>query len=99
MAAGLAPTSGLFSCARKSAATEFEADGTMAEPIGPLHFVWQGRAYREAPKALPLIQFYVRRELRRAGLHPHQLPIAAIAVGRRCGDPGVDWGALAALPG
>lgn len=85
---------------------EYSSYGTMAvplaalaAPIGRLRFAWRGVVHETAPKLLPLVDFYVRRELRRAGFHPAHRPIIAFAAGRRCPAAPVDWGRLAAFPG
>jgi hypothetical protein len=85
---------------------EYPAHGTLAaplaalaEPLGRLRFAWRGATYDEAPKLLPLVDFYVRRELRRAGFSPQHAPIIAFAGSRDCGSEAVPWEALAALPG
>ena len=83
---------------------EYRAHGTIAAPlatlvapIGPLRYVWRGTTSVTPPKAAPLLQYYVRRELRRIGFAPDHLPIVAVAASPGCTRP-VDWGALAALP-
>ena len=86
-------------------AAEYPAHGTLTEPlaalaapIGPLRFVWRGAIYEQAPKLAPLADFYLQRELRRAGFSPAHAPILAYATSRRCGARPVEWGALAAPP-
>lgn len=70
-----------------------------ARPVGPLRrYVWRGRITEEAPKLVPLGEFYVEQELRRAGFRPPRHPIVAIAASPGCVLERVDWSPLASLP-
>jgi hypothetical protein len=84
---------------------EYRAHGTIAEPlaalarpIGSLRFAWRGEMLEAAPKAAPLMHFFIRRELRRIGFVADHLPIVAVAASPTCPEGEVDWRALAALP-
>jgi hypothetical protein len=66
-------------------------------PVGPLRFAYRGELYRRAPKLVPLIDFYLYRELRRVGISARRHPIAAIA-SRGCDLAGFDWRRLSAFP-
>jgi hypothetical protein len=69
-----------------------------ARPVGPLHFAYRGVLYVRAPKLVPLIDFYIRRELRRVGLPAARHPIAAVAASPGCDVARLDWHRLAAFP-
>jgi hypothetical protein len=73
-----------------------DAIALRAAPIGPLRFAWRGSAYDEAPKLLPLGQFYLRREAVRIGVAIPRSPIVAMALSPGCAAP--DLGALKSLP-
>jgi hypothetical protein len=68
-----------------------------ALPVGPLRFVYRGRIYTQAPKLVPVTDFYLYRELRRLGIGAERHPIVAVA-SRGCALPRFDWRRLAALP-
>lgn len=68
-----------------------------ARPVGPLRFVYRGELYAQAPKLVPLLDFYVYRELRRVGIGARRHPIAAIAW-QGCDLARFDWRRLAAMP-
>lgn len=69
----------------------------LARPIGPLRFVYRGASHAQAPKLVPLLDFYMSRELRRVGLATLRHPIAAVAASPGCDLNVVDWSRLAAL--
>jgi len=84
--------------------TEYDPHGTTAEPVERLArplgrpvFLWRGRFSPEAPKLAPLMQFYLERELRRAGFSPARRPIVAIAATPGCGVERLGWTALDTL--
>jgi hypothetical protein len=99
---------GTMSYGRRGACTilvsEYDPHGTIAEPIERLArplgrpvFLWRGRFSAEAPKLAPLMEFYLERELRRAGFRPSRRPIAAIAATPGCGIERLRWSALDTL--
>jgi hypothetical protein len=67
-----------------------------ANEVGPLRFAWRGRLWNEAPKLLPLAEFYLRREMLRIGMPMDRRPVTAVAASPGCAPP--DLGPLAALP-
>jgi hypothetical protein len=69
-----------------------------AAPLGPLRFVWRGALAESAPKLLPLSEFYLQRELRRAGFHPIRHPIVAVGASQSCELAALPWADLAELP-
>jgi hypothetical protein len=69
----------------------------LAAPIGPLRFVYRGAVHAQAPKLVPLLDYYRFRELRRVGLPARRHPIAAVAASPACADVPIDWSRLAAL--
>jgi hypothetical protein len=69
----------------------------LAEPIGPLRFVYRGAVHAQAPKLVPLLDHYRVRELRRVGLPALRHPIAAVAASPGCDLTPFDWSRLAAL--
>lgn len=84
---------------------EHPASGAMAEAlavesrgIGALRFIWRGETSAQAPRLLPLFEFYVKRELGRLGFHPARRPILAVAANPACDGIRVDWAPLATLP-
>lgn len=68
-----------------------------AAPVGPLRFVYRGELYSKAPKLVPLIDFYLYRELRRVGIDARRHPVAAVA-SQGCDLARFDWRRLAAFP-
>jgi hypothetical protein len=70
----------------------------LAAPVGPLRFAWRGRSFDAAPKLRPLLDFYVRRELRRIGMAPARTPIVAYAASPGCDLDGLAWQRVAFLP-
>ena len=84
---------------------EYRPHGTHAEPLaahaaplGPLLYAWRGELGGRAPKLIPLTEFYLNRELRRAGLQPTRHPIVAIAGSDGCELAQLPWRELAAMP-
>lgn len=82
---------------------EYSPYGTFAEtlalraaPVGPLRFAWRGRIHDEAPKLVPLTEYYLRRELVRIGIQAPRAPIAALALSPGCPTP--DLRPLESLP-
>jgi hypothetical protein len=69
----------------------------LARPIGSLRFVYRGDFHAQAPKLVPLLDFYMFRELRRVGLPALRHPIAAVAASPGCDLTPFDWRRLAAL--
>lgn len=69
----------------------------LARPIGPLRYVYRGAVHARAPKLVPLLDFYLSRELRRVGFPARRHPIAAVAASPGCGLAPFDWSRLAAL--
>jgi hypothetical protein len=69
-----------------------------AAPLGRLRFAWRGSLSDSAPKLLPLGEFYIQRELRRAGLEPVRHPIVAVAGSKSCALDELPWEQLAELP-
>lgn len=69
----------------------------LALPIGPLRFVYRGAVHAKAPKLVPLLDFYMSRELRRVGVRALRHPIAAVAASPACDLASFDWSRLAAL--
>jgi hypothetical protein len=70
----------------------------LAAPVGPLRFAWRGRSFDAAPKLRPLLDFYVRRELRRIGMAPGRTPIVAYAASPGCDAGDLAWERVAYLP-
>jgi hypothetical protein len=66
----------------------------LARPVGPLHFVYRGRVSDRAPKLVPLIEYFIGRELRRLGIAAPRAPILAVAATRGCDIGRLKWGAL-----
>jgi hypothetical protein len=86
-------------------AGDYDPHGTFDETfrqisarIGPLRFAYRGRSAASAPKLRPLLDFYVRRELRRVGMTPARMPIIAYAASPGCGADRLAWSQLAVLP-
>jgi len=84
---------------------DYPPNGMFAEPlevesrgIGTMRFVWRGEAGAQAPKLLPLLEYYAKRELGRLGFHPPRRPILAVAANPACAGLALDWTALATLP-
>ena len=69
----------------------------LARPVGPLRFAYRGALHAQAPKVVPLLDFYMSRELRRVGFHARRHPIVAVAASPGCDLAPFDWGRLAAL--
>jgi hypothetical protein len=69
----------------------------LAGPIGPLRFVYRGAFHTQAPKVVPLLDFYRVRELRRVGLPALRHPIAAVAASPGCDLAPFDWSRVAAI--
>ena len=69
-----------------------------ARPLSPLRFAWRGALADSAPKLLPLSEFYLDRELRRAGFQPTRHPIVAVAGSEGCKLAALSWHQLAELP-
>ena len=100
---------GIISYGRKGAClvmlAEYRPHGINAEPLaahaaplGPLRFAWRGTVEEAAPKLIPLSEFYLDRELRRAGFQPIRHPIVAVAGNDNCEIEALPWQALAELP-
>jgi hypothetical protein len=70
----------------------------LARSVGALRFVYRGAFHAQAPKLMPLLDFYRVRELRRVGLPARRHPIAAVAASPGCDLTPFDWSRLAALP-
>ena len=70
----------------------------LAVRVGPLAFAYRGRSYAAAPKLRPLLDFYVRRELRRVGMAQARTPIIAYAASPGCDAGRLAWQRLAVLP-
>jgi hypothetical protein len=66
----------------------------LARPVGPLHFVYRGQVTDRAPKLLPLIEYFIGRELRRLGIAAPRAPILAVAASRGCDIGRLRWGAI-----
>ncbi|MDB5698183.1 MAG: hypothetical protein JWN69_987 [Alphaproteobacteria bacterium] len=66
----------------------------LARPVGPLHFVYRGRVTDRAPKLLPLIEYFIGRELRRLGVAAPRAPILAVAASRGCDIGRLRWEAI-----
>ncbi|MEO5775185.1 MAG: hypothetical protein ABIQ32_13865 [Sphingomicrobium sp.] len=69
-----------------------------AKPYGRLYFVYGNQLYDRPPKVVPLLRFYVARELARAGLRPKRKPVVAVAVTARCNLRRIDWRQIAEVP-
>ncbi len=69
-----------------------------AEPLGPLRYAWRGALTDSAPKLVPLSEFYLDRELRRAGFQATRHPIVAVAGNKSCELAALPWHQLAELP-
>lgn len=66
----------------------------LAQPIGPLHFAYRGRVSDRAPKLLPLIEYFIGRELRRLGIAAPRAPILAVAASPGCDIERLRWEAI-----
>jgi hypothetical protein len=71
----------------------------MAEPVGPIQYVFRGSVYARPPKLRPLIEFYLERELRRVGYGPPRHPVAAVAVTPGCALDAGRWQSLSTVAG
>jgi hypothetical protein len=69
-----------------------------ARPLGPLRYAWRGALTDLAPKLVPLSEFYLDRELRRAGFQANRHPIVAVAGNENCHLAALPWHQLAAVP-
>ena len=78
--------------------TDAEPLAAHAAPLGSLSYAWRGTLYQQAPKLIPLSEFYLDRELRRTGLQPVRHPIVAVAGSDACELDRLSWRELAALP-
>jgi len=83
---------------------EYPPNGTLAEAltvngrrIGPVHYIWRGETYATAPKLVPLLEFYLQRELQRIGFAPARQPILFVSAAQDCPAPAIDWSPLATL--
>lgn len=56
----------------------------LANPIGPLRFVYKGAASEEPPKVGPLLRFFLQREMLRLGVSTPKYPIYAVASSPTC---------------
>ena len=70
----------------------------LARPVGQLRFVYRGRVSDRAPKLLPLIEYFIGRELRRMGIAAPRAPILAVAVSRGCDITRLRWGTISTFP-
>ena len=68
-----------------------------ARDVAPLRYAWRGGVSDDAPKLLPLLDFYVWREAGRLGLSPARHPIAAVAMSPDCPASRIDWRGLASV--
>lgn len=68
------------------------------QAIGPLHYVYRGAIYERAPKLVPMMEFYLHRELARVGLAVPRAPILAVAAKPNCVLSSVRWSEIAMLP-
>lgn len=66
----------------------------LARPVGPLHFIYRGRVTDRAPKLLPLVEYFIGREMRRLGIAAPRAPILAVAASRGCEITRLRWGAI-----
>ncbi len=69
----------------------------LARPYGRLRFIYRGRISETAPKALPLLDFYIFRELGRIGIRIPRAPILAVAAKPDCDVGGIPWNRVATL--
>lgn len=69
--------------------------GEAARPIGQLRYRYRDRVYPDPPKAAPLIDFYLVRELRRVGVAARRHPVMAVAASPACDLRALDWRPLA----
>lgn len=69
-----------------------------AQPIGTLRFRYRDTVYDRAPKATPLFDFYIVRELRRIGVAAARRPIVAVAASPGCDLTTLDWTQLSPIP-
>lgn len=83
---------------------DYSAYGTFAEVIaeraaavGTLRFVYRNAFYDQAPKLVPLTDFYWWREQRRLGLAAPRHPVLAVAASAPCRVETLDWRPLAAI--
>jgi len=56
----------------------------LAEPVGKLRYSYRGEIADEPPKVLPLIRFFLRREVARLGTVAPRYPIYAVAENAAC---------------
>ena len=71
--------------------------GIAARGVAPLRYAWRGGVSEDAPKLLPLLDFYVWREASRLGLRPPRHPITAVAMSPGCPPSRIDWTGLASV--
>jgi hypothetical protein len=71
----------------------------LARGIGPVTYVYRGRASSEAPNALPAADHQLWRGLHRLGIATRRHPVLAVAATPGCAKRDLDWSALASLPG
>lgn len=69
----------------------------LARPVGPVHFLFQGRVTDEAPKWRARLAYYLWTVKIRIGLAAAPSPIIAIAASPQCELERVHWGNVAAL--
>ena len=68
-----------------------------AAGVGTLTYLYDGRAFQEAPKASPLLAFYWWREAGRIGLTASRRPLIAWAASPSCDLSGIAWTELATV--
>lgn len=71
----------------------------LARGVGPVTYVYRGRASAEAPNALPAADHQLWRGLHRLGIATSRHPVLAVAATPGCAKRDLDWSPLASLAG
>jgi hypothetical protein len=70
----------------------------LARAVGPVTYVYRGKASAEAPNMLASADHQLWRGLHRLGIATRRHPVAAVAASPGCEARRFDWSPLASLP-
>jgi hypothetical protein len=80
-------------------ATFAPAYSRLARDVGPVSYIYRGKASSEAPNLAAAADHQLWRGLHRIGIATRRHPVVAVAASPGCASRRFDWSQLASLPG
>ena len=71
----------------------------LARDVGPVSYIWRGRASAAAPNLAASADHQLWRGLHRLGIATRRHPVVAVAASPGCAGRALDWSPLTSLPG